>query len=142
VPYEKERLRQEIENYESRISRQIALTMNKAVNLANGDQLLRHLKFKQHRLKKILDKIKKLEENINMKIKMELELQEQELSNQQNLLLQEQDSMMLTSEQQELLDECTKLQQQISGADQEANKPEFSCFFDMLQYKKQKVHEA
>lgn len=84
--------------------------MNKAVNAANGDQLLRHLKFKQHRLKKILDKIKKFEESINAKMKMELELQEQELSNQQNLLLQEQDGMMLTSEQQELLDECTKLQ--------------------------------
>ena len=50
-------------------------------------------------------------------MKMELELQEQELSNQQNLLLQEQDGMMLTSEQQELLDECTKLQQLISGSD-------------------------
>jgi hypothetical protein len=50
--------------------------------------------------------------------------------------------MTLTSEQQELLDECTKLQQLISGSDQEASKPEFSCYFDMLQYKKQKVNEA
>jgi hypothetical protein len=50
--------------------------MNKAVNAANGDQLLRHMKFKQHRLKKILDKIKKFEESIHEKMKMELELQE------------------------------------------------------------------
>lgn len=92
VPYEKEKLRGEIEAFENKISKQVTLTMKTCKQ--NQDPILRHLKLKQHRLQRIMNKIVGFEETINNKMKMELEMQEQELSNQENMLKDENEFMI------------------------------------------------
>ena len=84
VPYEKERLRAEIESFERKISKQMNQIQQKTVVMST-DALLKTLRLKQQRLKKLMARIEELEEQQDAKMKMEFEMEYKELSHQENI---------------------------------------------------------
>lgn len=112
VPYEKERLKQEIENFDTKIGKAINNTM-KSINASHGnnDPALRALRMRQQRLKNILVKLEDLEASYNEKLHQAQALKyEEELSNELEHQRLESCKQEVTEEQKLLLEQITKLQ--------------------------------